>query len=221
MSPRPPARHVVLASRSPRRLELLQTLGVSPDVQPADIDETPATGEKQVAYVRRLAEEKARAVSGRIVSVAGHRGTVILAADTTVDVDGRILGQPADEAEARAMLRALSGRSHRVHTGVAVIDAEGRLASTVVSSVVTMVALTDHLLDWYVSTGEPFGKAGAYAVQGAGGVLVERVRGSQSNVVGLPLRETADLLGRAGVPVRGTGHNAGHGAGQGTGQNTG
>lgn len=221
MSPRPPARHVVLASRSPRRLELLQTLGVSPDVQPADIDETPATGEKPVAYVRRLAEEKARAVSGRIVSVAGHRGTVILAADTTVDVDGRILGQPADEAEARAMLRALSGRSHRVHTGVAVIDAEGRLASTVVSSVVTMVALTDHLLDWYVSTGEPFGKAGAYAVQGAGGVLVERVRGSQSNVVGLPLRETADLLGRAGVPVRGTGHNAGHGAGQGTGQNTG
>lgn len=200
---------VVLASRSPRRLELLRTLGLSPEVRPADIDETPTVGEDPVAYVRRLAEAKARAASDAVISGTTRRETVILAADTTVDVDGRILGQPADEVEARAMLRILSGRSHRVHTGVAVIDGGGRLASTVVTSVVAMVAITDHLLDWYVSTGEPFGKAGAYAVQGAGGVLVERVRGSQSNVVGLPLRETADLLGRAGVSVRGPSHRAG------------
>ena len=200
---------VVLASRSPRRLELLRTLGLTPEVMPADIDETPAVGEDPVAYVRRLAEAKARAVLAMIRERAPRSEVIVLAADTTVDVDGRILGQPADEAEARSMLRSLSGRSHRVHTGVAVIDGGGRLASAVVTSVVTMVAVTDHLLDWYVATGEPFGKAGAYAVQGAGGVLVERVRGSQSNVVGLPLRESADLLARAGVPVRGSGNRAG------------
>lgn len=200
---------LVLASRSPRRLELLRTLGLVPEVQPADIDETPAPNENPVDYVRRLAEAKARAVLAMIRERASRSEVIVLAADTTVDVDGRILGQPADEAEARSMLRSLSGRSHRVHTGVAVIDGAGRLASAVVTSVVTMVAVTDHLLDWYVATGEPFGKAGAYAVQGAGGVLVERVRGSQSNVVGLPLWETADLLARAGVPVRGSGNRAG------------
>lgn len=200
---------VVLASRSPRRLALLRRLGVSPEVVPADIDETPADGEDPVLYVRRLAEAKARAVLDKFRERGPRSEAIVLAADTTVDLDGRILGQPADEAEARSMLRALSGRAHRVHTGVAVVDGGGRLASAVVSSVVTMVAITDHLLDWYVATGEPFGKAGAYALQGAGGVLVERVRGSQSNVVGLPLRETADLLRRAGVPVGVPGHGAG------------
>lgn len=181
---------VVLASRSPRRLELLAVVGVVPEVAPADIDETPEVGEEPVDYVRRVAIEKAR--------IAPRPGAITLAADTTVDRDGQILGQPADRAEARAMLRSLSGRSHRVHTGVAVVSPTGHLESVVVTSVVTMVPLTDHLLEWYLDTGEPFGKAGAYALQGSGGVLIERVRGSQSNVVGLPLRETVDLLRRAG-----------------------
>jgi len=196
MTRHPPVRRVVLASRSPRRLELLERLGIVPEVVPADVDETPLPGEHPVDYVRRLALAKA----GRVASsFAGRGDAVIVAADTTVDVDGRILGQPTDEADARAMLRSLSGRSHRVHTGVAVTGPDGSTESTVVTSVVTMVPLTEHLTDWYLATGEPFGKAGAYAVQGAGGVLVERVRGSQSNVVGLPLRETAEMLGRAGT----------------------
>ena len=120
-----------------------------------------------------------------------------------MDVDGRILGQPADAAEAREMLAALGGRSHRVHTAVAVADPSGRVGVAVATSVVTMVPITEELAQWYLATGEPFGKAGGYAVQGAGGVLVAGVRGSLSNVVGLPLAETAALLRAAGVTISG------------------
>lgn len=180
---------LVLASRSPRRLELLTRLGIDPVVDPADIDETPHDGEDPVAYVERMAREKADVVQRR------RPDDHVLGADTTVDIDGRILGQPLDEAEARRMLRALSGRTHRVHTGVCLSRGSHDMKAIVVSSFVAFCPVTDETLDWYIGTGEWQGKAGSYAVQGLGATLVEGVRGSFSNVVGLPLRETAELLG--------------------------
>lgn len=181
--------HIVLASRSPRRIELIQQLGLTADVIPADIDETPELHESPVDYVLRLAQEKARAVQR-----SSNSEFLILAADTTVDVDGEILGQPVDTEDARRMLKLLSGRAHRVHTGVAV-SSRGDVRATVVSSIVMFHPITDETMEWYLSTGESMGKAGAYAIQGEGGVLVETVRGSLSNVIGLPLTETAQLLG--------------------------
>jgi septum formation protein len=180
---------VVLASRSPRRIELISQLGVIAEVIPADIDETPLPGEEPVDYVKRLASSKARAVQQRLGTVA-----LVLGADTTVDLDGVIFGQPGDEAEARRMLKALSARTHRVHTGVAVIGPD-RSESVVVTSMVTFEPVTDALLDWYIGTGEWQGKAGSYAIQGLGGTLVASTRGSMSNIIGLPLQETARLLG--------------------------
>ncbi|MSY42564.1 MAG: septum formation protein Maf [Actinobacteria bacterium] len=181
--------HVVLASRSPRRIELIAQLGITADVVPADIDETPLTGEEPAQYVKRLASSKARAVQERLATDA-----LVLGADTTVDLDGVIFGQPVDETEARRMLKALSARTHRVHTGVAVIGPE-RSESLVVTSMVTFEPVTDALLDWYIGTGEWQGKAGSYAIQGLGGTLVASTRGSMSNIIGLPLQETARLLG--------------------------
>jgi septum formation protein len=133
--------------------------------------------------VRRLAVAKALAVEG----------DPVLAADTIVEVDGEILGKPLDAADARRMLGRLSGRSHHVHTGVAVRSGE-RVEVDVATTMVRLVALTDAAVEWYLATGEPFDKAGAYAVQGAGGVFVEAIRGSVSNVVGLPLATAASLL---------------------------
>lgn len=182
------AEHVVLASRSPRRVQLLAELGVEPLVDPADVDETPLPHEEPLTYVRRVATDKARCVVQR------HEGATVIAADTTVDIDGRILGQPADIDEARTMLRVLSARTHRVHTAVVVIDSCGERAA-VVTSLVTFQPLDDETLEWYLGTGESLGKAGAYAIQGQGSVLVERVQGSMSNVVGLPLATTAQMLG--------------------------
>lgn len=179
---------LVLASRSPRRIELLARLGIEPTVVPADIDETPLVGEDPIAYVERLARAKAIAVHER--TGASH----VLAADTTVDINGEILGQPVDDSDMRRMLRLLSARTHRVHTGVAVISQQG-ITSQVVTSLVTFHPVTDETLEWYIASGEPQGKAGSYAIQGLGGTLVERIRGSMSNVIGLPLRETAILLG--------------------------
>jgi septum formation protein len=184
---------VVLASRSPRRLDLLAQLGITPEVVPADIDESPLVGESPLDMVRRLASAKADVVVARIGT---SRDALVLAADTTVDLEGENFGQPVDEADAARMLRRLSGRTHRVHTAVAVAK-PGATAPTVevVTSLVTFQPLNDHVVEWYVGTGEPMGKAGAYAVQGLGGTLVASVKGSWSNVVGLPLAETARLLG--------------------------
>ena len=185
----PSSLHVVLASRSPRRIELIAQLGITPDIVPADIDETPLSGEQPAEYVQRLASSKARAVQERLATDA-----FVLGADTTVDLDGSIFGQPEDEADARRMLKALSARTHRVHTGVAVV---GPTTSQVlvVTSMVAFEPVTDALLDWYIGTGEWQGKAGSYAIQGLGGTLVQSTRGSMSNIIGLPLRETAQLLG--------------------------
>ena len=182
---------VVLASESPRRHELLSRIGVQFAVRVPDIDESPQGAESPADYVRRLASAKAAAVRA-------EPDDLIIAADTTVDLGGEILGKPADADEAASMLRRLSGRTHRVHTGVAVRRADEELAA-VCTTFVTFVALDEAMIDWYVSAGEPMGKAGSYALQGAGAVLVQTVRGSVSNVIGLPMHVVIDLAGRSGV----------------------
>lgn len=179
---------LVLASRSPRRLELLRSIGLDPTVDPADIDETPHVGEDPATYVERLARTKASVVADR-----HDGGIVVLGADTTIDLDNRIFGQPTGRDDAESMLSALSSRTHRVHTAVAVVD-HGRIDSVVVTTLVTCVPITQELSRWYLDSGEWQGKAGSYAIQGLGAALVDRVVGSYSNVVGLPLRETARLL---------------------------
>ena len=183
---------VVLASRSPRRVELLKQLVTDFTVVPADIDETPHAHEDPVSYVKRLALEKARAV----YMVSGTHA-IVIGADTTVDLDGHIFGQPADDNDAREMLRRLSGTTHQVHTGVAVVSATEERVE-VVSSSVTFVDLRPELLEWYIGTGESAGKAGSYAIQGHGSALVASSSGSMTNIIGLPIEETARLLG---VPV--------------------
>jgi len=183
---------IVLASRSPRRVELLKQLAADFTVLPADVDETPHPLEDPVSYVKRLALEKARAV----YMVSDPNATVI-GADTTVDLGGIIFGQPVDDDDARRMLALLSGSTHQVHTGVAVVSAAGEVVD-VVSSDVTFVSVTQELLEWYIGTGESAGKAGAYAIQGHGSALVASSAGSMTNIIGLPLDETARLLGIPG-----------------------
>jgi septum formation protein len=189
------AHPVVLASASPRRLDLLERLGVDVVVDPADVDETLRAGEPAVAYVRRLAAAKVARVAARHAD-----DQLVVGADTTVELDGRVLGKPDDAAHAAAMLRDLSGRTHRVHTGVAVRH-RGRTLDDVVTSLVRFEPLSPATIAWYVATGEPLDKAGAYAVQGVGAVLVAEVRGSVSNVVGLPLATVVGLARRHGVAL--------------------
>jgi septum formation protein len=185
-----PPMTLTLASRSPRRRELLEQLGLRLEIRPADTDETPLPREPAGDYVRRVAREKARAVAGETV----------LAADTTVVLDGVILGKPAGGDDARRMLRALSGRVHEVVTGVCARRA-GREEVLAATTAVRFARLTEAQIAWYVATGEPLDKAGAYAVQGVGGAFVEDLRGSVSNVVGLPLAETVALLARLGFAL--------------------
>jgi septum formation protein len=182
-----------LASASPRRRDLLASIGVTVEVRPVDIDETPRTSEPAADYVVRLAREKA---------LSGARLTRLpsLGSDTAVVRDGEILGKPADREQALAMLRSLSGRSHEVLTGVAVSGPSG-LQSACVTTRVFMRGLEEDELAAYWVTGEPADKAGGYAIQGLAAVFVEHIEGSHSAVVGLPLFETADLLARQGVPL--------------------
>ncbi len=187
---------LLLASRSPRRAELLRTLGVAFAVIDVEIDETPWPGEAPVAYVRRLARMKAEAGH----AAAASRTAPVLAADTTVVLDGAILGKPRDADDAQAMLQRLAGHRHEVLTGVALIDRVGAIDDVVVTTRVVFRALDARAIDAYVASGEPADKAGAYGIQGLGGALVERLDGSYSNVVGLPLAETLTLLDAAGVP---------------------
>lgn len=194
---------VVLASASPRRRDLLNEIGIDPVIIPADIDETPRLNESPIAFAERMAEEKAYPIAQRVLENGDvARPFAVIAADTVVDLDGQIFGKPIDDDDARRMLRALSGRTHRVHTAVVVVAGTGEAFHNVVTSLVTFVPVTDELLEWYIATGEPHDKAGAYAVQGQGGVLVDKVQGSMSNVVGLPLTETLQLLERAGFSRR-------------------
>ncbi len=205
---------VVLASASPRRSELLARLGMVFDVRPAEVDEAPLAGEDPVDLVRRLALAKAEAG----LAAAAEPDVVVLAADTVVVLDGAVLGKPIDDADAAAMLARLSARTHTVLTGVAVARRQDRSggdaddgpsaavlgpSSSVVLAVeateVTMVELSGADIAWYVATGEPADKAGAYGVQGVGAVFVASVRGSWDNVVGLPLATTRRLLAEVGL----------------------
>ncbi len=182
-----------LASASPRRSELLRQLRLSFDITPADIDETPHDGEAPEAYVARVAREKAHAAWETL----GAPDAPVLAADTAVVLDGRILGKPADEADAMRMLTALSGRRHEVLTAISVRD-DAREEVAVSRTEVAFRPLRPAEIAGYWRTGEPAGKAGGYAIQGLGALFVEEIRGSYSGVVGLPLFETAQLLARFG-----------------------
>jgi septum formation protein len=184
---------LVLASASPRRLELLRQIGIVPDeIDPADIDETPFKGELPPAHVVRLAEAKARAVVPR------HPGAFVLAADTVVACGRRILPKAEDAATARACLALLSGRRHRVYGGVAVLAPGGEVAIRRVLSVVGFKRLSAVEVEAYIASGEWHGKAGGYAIQGHAAALIPWISGSYSNVVGLPLFETAQLLAGRG-----------------------
>ncbi|MCO6417519.1 Maf family nucleotide pyrophosphatase [Siccirubricoccus sp. KC 17139] len=183
---RPP---LVLASASPRRLELLARIGVVPDrVLPADIDETPGKAELPRLLAARLAAAKARAVA------AQAPGALVLAADTVVGVGRRILGKPADAAEARRFLELLSGRRHHVYTGVALVTPDGRLRQRLVDTILAFQRLTEAQMAAYLAGEEWQGVAGGYQIQKSAEAWVRHLGGSHSNVVGLPLFETAQLL---------------------------
>jgi septum formation protein len=185
---------LVLASASPRRLELLARLGVTPDaVLPADIDETPRKGELPLPYAERMAAEKAAA--------AAQAGSIVLAADTVVAAGRRILPKTENEEEARATLKLLSGRRHRVLSAVTVVDADGAARHRVSTSTVAFKRFSDEELEAYLAAGEWRGKAGAYAIQGRAEALIRMLSGSHSGVMGLPLFETRTLLRAAGYPL--------------------
>jgi septum formation protein len=183
---------LILASASPRRADLLTAAGFAFDVMPIEIDERVLAAERPTDYVVRLARAKAREVARR------NPGRPVLGADTAVVVDDRILGKPADAAEAGEMLRMLSGRSHDVLTGVAVC-LDRREACDVACTRVRFLHLSDAEIAWYVASGEPFDKAGAYAVQGLASRFVEGINGSYSNVVGLPVATVYRALKQIGV----------------------
>ncbi|NVB78516.1 MAG: septum formation protein Maf [Kofleriaceae bacterium] len=188
---------LLLASASPRRREMLERVGVPLEVRPADVDESPKPGEDPAAYVARIAHDKA-------IAVSRHPGQWTLAADTTVTIDGAILGKAESDAEAADMLRRLAGRVHQVITAFTILG-EGRHDETVrkdglVTSDVVFVPMTELLIADYVDSGEWKGKAGAYAIQGIGAALVREVRGSVTNVIGLPLVEVLEALHAVGAP---------------------
>jgi septum formation protein len=182
---------LILASASPRRAELLASAGFDFDISPVVLDENPRADEPPGPHVARLAASKARAVSRQ------HPGALVLGADTVVVVDGRILGKPAGDRQAAEMLRMLSGRQHEVLTGVALCNG-ARCLEEVVTTSVRFRALSDAEIEWYIASGEPRDKAGAYAVQGLASRFVDRLEGSYSNVVGLPVATVYGLLVRFG-----------------------
>lgn len=185
---------LVLGSASPRRLELLKQIGITPDdIRPADIDETPLKGELPRDYCRRVTRDKA-------LAVPREPGEVVLVADTTVAVGRRILGKPEDQDEANRFLRLLSGRRHRVITAVAVVD-DGKVRTRDVVSAVKMQHLSDAEIARYLATDDWKGKAGAYAIQGPAGCFIPWISGSYTAIMGLPVHETARLLQAAGYPV--------------------
>lgn len=185
---------IILASASPRRAELLQQIGLKFLVRPSDIDETPEPSETPEHYVERLAREKALAVA------KSSPECLVLGSDTSVVLDGVILGKPSDPEDARDTLARLSGATHQVMTAVA-LATEGQCRSCLVITEVGFRELSAGEIEAYVASGEPMDKAGSYGIQGLGGIFVSELRGSYSAVVGLPLQETAALLAGAGYPV--------------------
>ncbi|HNU83150.1 MAG: septum formation inhibitor Maf [Acidobacteria bacterium] len=186
---------LVLASASPRRRALLGALGLDFTLRPVAVDESLRPGEEPAAYVRRLAREKAAA--------AARDGELVLAADTVVALAGEIFGKPASAEEARSMLARLSGRAHEVYTGVAL-----RLTGPAAKEAIAVARTTVHFaplgaaeIDWYLASGEPFDKAGAYAIQGLGALLVDAIEGNYTNVVGLPLATVRQLFAELGFEL--------------------
>lgn len=182
---------LILASASPRRAELLTNAGFSFTVQPADVDETPLEGENPEEYVLRVARAKAQTVAAS----CRKSGNIVLGADTTVVVEGQILAKPADRDDAIRMLKSLSGRVHDVFTGIALVSDEAELTE-VVGTRVRLLPITDDEIIWYVETGEAEGKAGAYGIQGRAARFIDRIEGSWSNVVGLPIATVHQMLKR-------------------------
>ena len=178
---------LVLASSSPRRRQLLELIGLPFQVVPPEADEEPLPGEEPISFVRRAARDKALEVADR------HPGGPVLGADTVVEIDRTILGKPGTPNVAEEMLRTLSGREHLVHTAVALVN-DGKCHDIIDTARVRCVDLTEQMISWYVGTGEPLDKAGAYAVQGLGGLLVEKVEGSPYTVVGLPIHRLPELF---------------------------
>jgi septum formation protein len=184
---------LILASASPRRAEILRNAGFEFEIRPAHVDETLLSGERPEDYVKRLAETKAKAIAGTIAREAD--ASFVVGADTVVVVDGEIFGKPADAQDARRMLTRLSGRSHEVLTGIAVLRAADGTGGTVVETTqVTFRLLSQQDIEDYIATGEPFDKAGAYGIQGLGGKFVPRIQGCYFNVMGLPVSRLWQML---------------------------
>jgi septum formation protein len=197
------ARHrLVLASASSRRLALLEQVGIEPDaLRPASIDETPKKGEPPRTYAARLARQKAITAKERLEHEPDLRGSFVLAADTAVSVSRKIIGKPEYLNEAAAALQTLSGRSHRVFTSVCLITDKGAIKVRTVETRVRFKRLASEEIDAYLASGEWRGKAGGYAIQGIAGAFVQKIVGSYTNVVGLPLNEVVQLLTGEGFPI--------------------
>lgn len=188
---------LLLASRSPRRRELLGQLGIAFEVLPVDIEEIPLPSESALEYNRRVAREKALAGA----AAAGGRKLAVLGADTEVIDQERVFGKPADREEAAAMLQDLSGRTHQVATALALVTPDGRVLQRQQTSKVTFARLQQAAIDAYCASDEPLGKAGAYAIQGRAGAWISHLSGSYSGVMGLPLYDTVCLLSQAGIAM--------------------
>ena len=191
---------IYLASQSPRRVELLQQIGVPFQQCSGEIDETPLANETPETYVQRMAREKALAAFQRLSTNVSPIDKPLLSADTTVVLDGNILGKPNDDAHAKAMLQQLSGKVHQVMSSVVIYNGIDLLQRFAVTNVY-FNTLTNTIIERYIATQEPFGKAGAYAIQGFGAIFIDRIEGSYSNVVGLPLTETAELLTHFNISI--------------------
>ncbi|HEY6842578.1 MAG TPA: Maf family protein [Thermoanaerobaculia bacterium] len=184
----------ILASSSPRRRQLLESIGIDFDVIPSHIPEERREGEAPEEYVARLSREKANTISAR------HRDRWVIAADTTVALDDLVLEKPIDDQDAKRMLATIAGKTHVVYTGVTLTRCEPhRIDTHVATTEVRMLPMTTHDIDWYVGTGEPLDKAGAYAAQGRGGMFIDSIHGSFTNVVGLPLALLFQMLRKAGI----------------------
>jgi septum formation protein len=185
---------LILASSSPRRRQLLESIRIPFEVMPSDVPEVRGEGESPEEYVARLSRDKANAIGSRRPS------DWVLAADTTVLLGEQLLEKPADPADAIRMLGTIAGRTHVVYTGVTLLNLDRRYHDTrVAESEVRMLELSPHDIEWYVATGEPLGKAGAYAAQGIGAMFIESIHGSYTNVVGLPLAMLFQMLRKAGL----------------------
>jgi septum formation protein len=185
---------LILASASPRRIELLKLAGLDFNVIPSSIEETPLKGETPREHVLRLSREKAQAVSAR------YPDAWVIGADTIVVINGEIMGKPDGVSEAREMIKKLSGHEHHVHTGFAIArQSAGVLMEDIVTSSVLFKNISEEEINWYIGTKEPYDKAGGYAVQGAGAYFIKEIHGSYTNVIGLPLCEAISLLKQAGA----------------------